>query len=98
MCSSPKGSTTRRRHAKKSEFNRSEYEEYARMVRKASAVYDRIEQKKAERAQVIASQKSTITDNKKDVLKNKDKAPSTVFSDIKAFFYILFFSEYQRRN
>ena len=46
MCSSPKGSTTRRQYAKKSEFSRSEYEEYARMVRRASAVYDNIEQKK----------------------------------------------------
>jgi hypothetical protein len=85
MCSSPKGSTTRRRHVKKSEFSRSEYEEYARMVRKASAVYDRIEQEKSERAQVIASQKFTIADNKRVVLKNEDKVPVTFVSGIKAF-------------
>ena len=46
MCSSHKGSTTRRRYTKKSSFSRSEYEEYASMVRRASAVYDKIEQKK----------------------------------------------------
>ncbi|MCF6250956.1 MAG: hypothetical protein L3J75_06770 [Methylococcaceae bacterium] len=85
MCSSPKGSTTRRRHVKKSEFSRSEYEEYARMVRKASAVYDRIEQEKVEKTQVSASQQSTITSNKKDVLKNEDRVLVTVFSGIKAF-------------
>ncbi len=85
MCSSPKGSTTRRRHVKKSEFSHSEYEEYARMVRKASAVYDRIEQEKAEKTQVSASQQSTITDNKKDILKNEDRVLVTVFSGIKAF-------------
>jgi hypothetical protein len=85
MCSSPKGLTTRRRHVKKREFSRSEYEEYARMVRKSSAVYDRIEQEKAEKAQVIASQKSTIKDNKKDDLKCEDSVPVTFFSGIKAF-------------
>lgn len=49
MCSSPKGSTARSRHRKKSELSCLEYEDYARMLRRASAVYDRIEQEKAER-------------------------------------------------
>jgi hypothetical protein len=85
MCSSPKGSTTRRRHTKKSEFSRSEYEEYACMVRRASAVYDRIEQKKAERRQVIASKKSAISDKQRELLKDEDNSPSSMFSGIKAF-------------
>lgn len=93
MCSSPKGSATRRRHSKKSEFSRSEYEEYARMLRRASAVYDRIEQEKAERRQGIAGQKLELIDSQKDVSKAKDKSQSSVFSCIKAFLLKPVFSD-----
>jgi len=85
MCSSPKGSTTRRRHAKRSEFSQLEYEDYARMVQRASAVYDRIEQEKAEKRQLVASQQSLPDNKQKDVLKAEGKTLSSVFSGIKAF-------------
>ena len=55
MCSSPKSSTTRRRHGKKTEFSRAEYEEYALMVRRASACYEQAQQRKTERRQQTTS-------------------------------------------
>jgi hypothetical protein len=55
MCSSPKRSTTRRRHGKKTEFSRAEYEEYALMVRRASACYEQAQQRKAKKRQQTAS-------------------------------------------
>jgi hypothetical protein len=55
MCSSPRGSTTTRRYAKKT-LSRSEYEEYASMVRRSSAIYDRIEKEKAQKRKLIANQ------------------------------------------
>ena len=49
MCSSPKGSSQCFRQTKRKEFSRSEYEEQARMMRRASAVYDRIEKEKMQK-------------------------------------------------
>jgi hypothetical protein len=56
MCSSPKSLTTRRRHGKKTEISRAEYEAYALMVRTTSACYEKAQQRKAERRQQTASQ------------------------------------------
>ena len=91
MCSSPKGSTQCFRQTKRKEFSRSEYEEHARMMRRASAVYDRIEQEKAERRQAIANQKAVYVMEDKQPLKNRDKVQVGLFSGIKNFFYNLFF-------
>ena len=84
MCSSPKGSSQCFRQNKRREFSRSEHEEHANMMRRASAVYDRIEQEKAEKRQVIASQQLEFN-NKKDNLKEEDKVQVGLFSGIKAF-------------
>ena len=84
MCSSPKGSGQCFRQHRKKEFSRSEHEEHANMMRRASAVYDRIEQEKEEKRQVIASQQLEFN-NKKDKLKQEDKVQIGVFTGIKAF-------------
>ena len=84
MCSSPKASSKCFRQSKKKEFNRSEYEAHASMMRKASLVYDRIEKEKAERQQIMDSQQAESS-FKKDLLKEKDKVQVGVFSVIKAF-------------
>ena len=84
MCSSPKGSSQCFRQHRKKEFSRSEHEEHVSMMRRASAVYDRIEQEKAEKRQVIASQQLEFN-NKKDNLKEEDKVKVGVFTGIKAF-------------
>ena len=86
MCSSPRGSSTRRRHIKKNAFTRLKYEEYSSMMRRASAVYDKIEQEKAKRRQFIASQQPVITKKQNNVSKDEDKNQSNVFSGIKLFF------------
>ncbi len=86
MCSSPKGSSQCFRQTKKKEFSRSEYEEHASMMRRASAVYDRIEQEKAERRQAIANQHAEVDIEIKKCLKNEDNVQTGRFSSIKTFF------------
>jgi len=86
MCSSPKGSGQCFRQAKKKEFNRAEYEEHASMMRRASAVYDRIEQEKAESQLLLVNQKSIATIEDEQFLDNKGKTEVGVFSGIKTFF------------
>ena len=81
MCSSPKGSSWCFKQARRKEFSRSDYEEHARMMRRASAVYDRIEQEKADR-QLIANQTPQATIDKSSL---EDKAQVRIFSGIKAF-------------
>ena len=86
MCSSPKGSSQCFRQTKRKEFIRSEYEAYARMMRRASAVYDRIEQEKAERRLAIANQQAEVDVEIKKLPKDKDKVQIGWFSSIKTFF------------
>ncbi|GEM_PF-3712693 len=52
MCSSPKGSSRRARQGRKKDLTRAEYEEQALMLRRASAVYDRIEQRELKAKQL----------------------------------------------
>jgi len=89
MCSSPKGSTKYRRHTRKKEFSRIEYEEYARMVRRASACYEAAQQRKSEKRQQTASQQSGSSNKpigKQQKAVNKDdKISFGVLSGIKAF-------------
>ena len=85
MCSSPKGSEKKRRQVKKSEYSRSDREEYATMVERASAVYDRIEQEKADRRLAMSLQQSSISDRQEDVSDSIDKSHSNALSRIKAF-------------
>ncbi len=85
MCSSPKGSTTRRWQVNKSEYSRSEHNEYATMVERASAVYDKIEKEKTEKRLAMSRQQSSIGDKQRDVADSIDKSHSNVFSRIKIF-------------
>jgi len=48
MCSSPKSSSSRRRHTKKSSTSQADYDAYASMLRRASAIYERKEQQHEE--------------------------------------------------
>ena len=86
MCSSPKGSTTRRRHGKKTEFSRVEYEEYALMVRRASICYEKAQQRKAERRQQIASQQTVSINKPRDISKGSGGKYPNILSNIKGFF------------
>ncbi|MFK5948999.1 MAG: hypothetical protein QM500_09565 [Methylococcales bacterium] len=83
MCSSPKGSSQCFRHSKKKEFSRADYDEYASMVERASAVYDRIEREKAEKRELLAKE------NPIKIIKDKPvfeaDAPVGVLGSIKAF-------------
>ena len=85
MCSSPKGSSQCFRQTKKKEFSHSEYEEHASMMRRASAVYDRIEKEKAERRQAIANQQTEVEVEIKNVLKDEGNVQSSRFLSIKTF-------------
>jgi len=85
MCSAPKGSTTRRRHIKKCKVSHSDYEEYARMVRSASAVYDRIEKENTKQKELLASQKPTITEKQFDNSRDENKSHFNIFSSVKTF-------------
>jgi len=85
MCSSPKGSSLCFRHTKRKEESRSEYQEYATMVERASAVYDRIEQEKAEKRLLLASQKPSNDIEQTPGLKDQDNVKTRVLSAIKNF-------------
>ena len=85
MCSSPKGSGKCFKQTKRKESSPLEYEEYASMMRRASAVYDRIEQEKAERRLLMASQQSQ-PNAKKVIKEKKNKLQGGVLSEVKAFF------------
>ncbi|NOR69186.1 MAG: hypothetical protein GQ532_05740 [Methylomarinum sp.] len=85
MCSSPKGSSQCFRQTKRKEVSRSEYEEYASMIQRASAVYDRIEQEKAERQLLLANQKTANNVEQKQLLKDQGNAQAGLFSAIKSF-------------
>ena len=74
MCNSLKGSSKCFRQTKRKEDSRSEYEKYASIMRRASTVYHRIEQEKAERRQFIANQKFIITIEDKLFIEDKGKA------------------------
>jgi len=85
MCSSPKGSRQSLRQTKRKELSRSDYQEYASMVERASAVYDRIEQEKAEKRRLMANQTTTKNTEEKPLLKQQDNAQTRVLSVIKNF-------------
>ncbi|NOQ16497.1 MAG: hypothetical protein GQ581_05520 [Methyloprofundus sp.] len=55
MCSSPKGSTARRPHAKQKILSSAEYEEYASMLRRSSIVYEQAQERKRSKAQTNCS-------------------------------------------
>jgi len=55
------------------------------MMRRASAVFDRIEQEKAERRQAIATQKVVHVMEDKQPLKNRDKVQIGLLSGIKNY-------------
>lgn len=66
-----------------------EYDEYARMVRRASACYEAAQQRKAEkRQQAVNKQSETIKkpiDNHKKAAHKDNKIQPDVLSDIKDF-------------
>jgi len=49
MCSSPKSSSTRRRHAKKKALTTAEYEEYSTMLKSSFASYEQAQERKMAR-------------------------------------------------
>jgi len=85
MCSSPRGSSQRLRQTKRKELSRSDYQEYARMIERASAVYDRIEQEKTENRRLIPNLTATNNTEEKPLLKKQDKDQTGLLSVIKSF-------------
>jgi hypothetical protein len=85
MCSSPKSSTTRRHRVKKIVLNKAEYEEYACMVRRASACYEEAQQRKAERRQKKPNQLPAPVQRPLEVSKYDGEKRLSIFSNIKAF-------------
>lgn len=73
MCSSPKGSTALRRLGKRKEFSRTEYEEYASILRRASVCYELAQQKKLERLRFAASHQPILIHNPDEVVKEDEK-------------------------
>ncbi len=61
MCSSPKGSTARRPHAKQKILSSAEYEEYASMLRRSSIVYEQAQERKAARRKQSAAKSKLMT-------------------------------------
>ncbi len=85
MCSSPKSSTKYRRSARKTEFNREQYQQYARMMRHASACYEKAQQRKAERQKQTAKQQSLDIDKTSHATKSTQINQPGIFLIIKAF-------------
>jgi len=54
MCSSPKSSSTRRRHAKKKALTTAEYEEYSTMLKSSFASYDQAQERKMARMEKVS--------------------------------------------
>jgi len=89
MCSSPKGSTPCFRQTKRKAFDRSDYEEQASIMRRASMVYDRLEQQKLQKQQLTNNKASvSISDDKVKVsVTNKEKSTTGIFANIKSFLF-----------
>jgi len=83
MCSSPKGSGQCFRQTKRKEVSRSEYQEYASMIQRASAVYDRIEQEKAEKRLLLANQEPLNNIAQTQLLKDQNNVQTGMLSAVK---------------
>ena len=87
MCSSPKGSTPCFRQTKRKAFDRLDYEEQASIMRRASMIYDRLEQQKLQKQPLTNNKASvSISDNKVSVT-NKEKSTTGIFANIKSFLF-----------
>jgi len=54
MCSSPKSSSTRRRHAKKKALTTAEYEEYSTMLKSSFTSYEQAQERKMARMEKVS--------------------------------------------
>lgn len=60
MCSSPKSSSARRRHAKKKALTTHEYEEYSAMLKRSFAAYEQVQLQKAARTEQVSANAATV--------------------------------------
>ncbi len=85
MCSSPKSSSTRRRHAKKKALTTAEYEEYSTMLKSSFASYDQAQERKMARMEKvsIASKVTEVDATEALDLKTKESLDGGFWTQLK---------------